>query len=108
MNTSAFSPAAVRVYTDPDAEDVVGQPRPLVYYVLHANADRSQYPAQLGDPSRPVAQRRVELHQPAVDGQTSVQTPAQYRRVYVAAAEQQNDPVAGTAQPRLSKRQMSV
>lgn len=77
----------------PNAEHVVGQPSPLVYYVLHAHVDRGQYPAQLSYPAGSVAQRCVELDQSAVDGQSSVQTPAQYRRVYVAAAQQQNDPM---------------
>lgn len=77
--------------THPDAEHVVGQPRSFVYDVLHADADRGQYPAQFRDPAGPVAQRRVELDQSAVDGQPSVQTPAQHRRVDVAAAQQQND-----------------
>lgn len=77
--------------THPDAEHVVGQPRPFVYDVLDAHADRGQYPAQLRDATGPVAQRRVELHQPTVDGQSSVQAPAQNRSVDVAAAQQQHD-----------------
>lgn len=74
--------------TYPDTENIVGQPSPLVRYVFDANVDRSQYSAQFRDAAGPVAQRRVELDQSAVDGQPSVQTPAQYRSVYVAAAEQ--------------------
>lgn len=45
----------------PNAEYVVRQPSPLVYYVLHAHVDRGQYSAQLSDPAGSVAQRCVEL-----------------------------------------------
>jgi len=62
-----------------------------VYDVLHANADGCQNSAQFRDAARPVAQRRVELDQSTVDGQSPVQTPAQYGRIDVAAAQQQND-----------------
>jgi hypothetical protein len=64
--------------THPDTKNVVGQPSPLVYYVLHAHIDRSQYPAEFRDTPGPIAKGRVEFHQSPVDGQPSIQASAQH------------------------------
>jgi len=56
------------------------------------DADAGDEASELGDAARPVADHHDEPTQPAVGGQTAVQTPAEHRSVDVAAAQRYHNP----------------
>ena len=59
---------------------------------VRPDADVGNAARELGDAAGAIAHRRHKPTEPAVGGQTSLQTPAEHRRVDVAAAQRYHHP----------------
>jgi len=74
-----------------DAENIRGDPSPLVDDVLDGHAEAGHEFAQFSDASGSVAHGHGEFEQAAVHGQAALQATAQNRCVNVSAAERNHD-----------------